>query len=1062
MEEDKQHKEDYEEKKQEVKVESPKIKEVKEEEKEEQDEEISINFNKFKGLFKRKKKEKSHEPHTHHKDDDSVDIDWKKTSKKIAKYSFVLLILIPLFLALFYRVQPAYLPVTDNWATSTVENYFMNNIASEIEQQYPNLPDQNKQNLINAEFQKFLRENEDEVNSQVNQLSNQYKEQLQDDETDHTYLLAIDPYYWQRHAKNIIENGHPGDDLRNPETEEICNEKGPNCVPWNNHMLAPVGRPSSSDMFNAYVMAYLYKFVSIFNSNLDLMVLAFYIPVLFSMLSVIPAFYIAKRIGGKVAGLFAAVIVAVHPAFLNRTAGGFADTDAYNVFFPLLISWLFLEAFETTDRKKKIWLSALAGFFIGVYAYSWTGWWYIFDFILATVVIFVIIKLILNYKKQGFKKFWKRSYVKNSLLFLIVFIVVSGIFVSWFISFNSFKNAPQNPLSIITIHEIGKGGSVWPNVYTTVAEQNEISYEGVISQISFGRKLFFFLAILGIIFSIIKKDEEGNRDIKYAIFLTIWFIASIYGSSKGVRFILLLVPGFAIAFGVFIGVIHKYASKWFSKGFHLNKTVTSIFIILILSFSLIIPLRSAYGTAVNEIPSMNDAWHFSLSNIAEKSEPDAIINSWWDFGHWFKNIGDRAVTFDGTSQSRPQAHWIGLALKTDNEDLSVGILRMLDCGATGAFDELNKKIDDPVKSIDILYEILVLDKNSAIQKLNQYGLDSEETNSVIKNTHCEPPENYFITSQDMVGKSGVWAHFGSWDFRRATIHNLLQLEEYQDDFEKAVEKLQQDFEITKEESENIYYEVQALASDREVNDWIAPWPGYAGTSACEDQGGIIICDNGLQINLEAKEAYFQNADGKLIYPRKISMPIGNDIFVKTYDKDVLSQGGRSIGAALTKINDKYVLVLMDEVLTGSMFTRLFYQDGHGLKHFKKFSDVNDVFNQRIIVWNVDWKGNEKNNALNFEIKVEEQLMTSHILVETEEEAINIIEQLNNGSDFAELARENSLDPGSAATGGDLGWFGRGMMVKEFEDVAFALEKGEVSDIVKTQFGYHIIKLIDKQ
>lgn len=92
----------------------------------------------------------------------------------------------------------------------------------------------------------------------------------------------------------------------------------------------------------------------------------------------------------------------------------------------------------------------------------------------------------------------------------------------------------------------------------------------------------------------------------------------------------------------------------------------------------------------------------------------------------------------------------------------------------------------------------------------------------------------------------------------------------------------------------------------------------------------------------------------------------------------------------------------------------------------------------------------------------EKVHARHILVETEEEAKNIIRQLNEGIiDFAELAKEKSICP-SAENGGDLGFFARGQMVKEFEDVAFSLKPGEISDIVKTEFGYHIIKSEEKK
>ncbi|RDC73744.1 peptidylprolyl isomerase [Rhodovulum sp. 12E13] len=82
---------------------------------------------------------------------------------------------------------------------------------------------------------------------------------------------------------------------------------------------------------------------------------------------------------------------------------------------------------------------------------------------------------------------------------------------------------------------------------------------------------------------------------------------------------------------------------------------------------------------------------------------------------------------------------------------------------------------------------------------------------------------------------------------------------------------------------------------------------------------------------------------------------------------------------------------------------------------------------------------------------------SHILVETEEEAQSLIGQIDEGADFAELAREHSTGP-SGPDGGALGWFGAGMMVPEFEEAVMALEAGEVSPPVQTQFGWHVVKL----
>ena len=96
------------------------------------------------------------------------------------------------------------------------------------------------------------------------------------------------------------------------------------------------------------------------------------------------------------------------------------------------------------------------------------------------------------------------------------------------------------------------------------------------------------------------------------------------------------------------------------------------------------------------------------------------------------------------------------------------------------------------------------------------------------------------------------------------------------------------------------------------------------------------------------------------------------------------------------------------------------------------------------------------------LKPEEEVRARHILVKTEDEAKKVEERLAKGEDFAKIANEVSQDPGSGKQGGDLGFFGRGQMVPAFEEAAFKLEPGKVSAPVKTQFGFHVIKLEEKR
>jgi peptidyl-prolyl cis-trans isomerase C len=108
------------------------------------------------------------------------------------------------------------------------------------------------------------------------------------------------------------------------------------------------------------------------------------------------------------------------------------------------------------------------------------------------------------------------------------------------------------------------------------------------------------------------------------------------------------------------------------------------------------------------------------------------------------------------------------------------------------------------------------------------------------------------------------------------------------------------------------------------------------------------------------------------------------------------------------------------------------------------------------------------------MKHPEQVRASHILLRVtkdtppdQKQAIKakadaLDKQAKGGEDFAQLATKNSQDPGSAARGGDLGWFAKGAMVPAFDSAVWALKTGEISDVVETDFGYHVIKATDKR
>jgi len=839
------------------------------------------------------------------------ELELKYSSKGVkefwGKYKIVILILIPLFLAIFFRAYTYELPLTDDMAMSSMESNLKSQLRSEILAQSSDIDQNSLDILVEQRYQSFIETNGAEIAAQSKQLAQTIKDYYQD-EDGQTYLLAIDPYHYYRQAGNIIENGHVGDELVDGK-------------PLDNHMLAPNGRPVSNS-FHPWIGATMHQ-ISQFFGNDSLSKTMFILPLIFAALSIIPAFFMTRKIAGNVGGFIAALVVAIHPTFLGRTPAGFSDTDAYAVFFPLMIIWLFLESFTAIKAKNKYLLGGLAGLFTGIFAFAWTGWWYIFDVLLGSLIVYFIY-LFIKYKGAVFKKLKTKNMLKTAAAYLASSIV----FVSILSGFSNFINAIKGPLTIFFLKSAAHE-TLWPNVYTTVAELNAVSMTQVIAALS--GKIFFGLATLGILLIFLKKNKI-QLDIKYGILLALWYIATLATTTRGARFVMYMVPVFAVGLGIFYGKIYTLITNWGSRELDLNKKLLAIGLIIVAVASLSPLMSAAQNTALHEVPSMNDAWYNALTKIKEESPENAIINSWWDFGHWFKAIGDRAVTFDGASQNTPSAHWIGKTLLTSNEDEAIAILRMLDCGSNDAYDLLLEKTEDPVTTKRVIDEIILENENEAREILEDY---TDNPSEILENTHCDPPENYFITSEDMVSKAGVWGHFGSWDFERAFAYDTIK----SNSKTAAISNLV-GMGYSQEEAESTFRQLNGL-NEQQANAWIAPYPAYAGDGQCQTQNNTIYCTNGLIIT-EDNEAIVQTNSGQA---KLKSYRIDDQIFEG-------EEGTDEIAAAY--ISKTQSSILMQAPLLESTFTELFYYQGEYVENFELFDHQTGIDGFDIYTWKVKW------------------------------------------------------------------------------------------------------------
>jgi hypothetical protein len=486
-----------------------------------------------------------------------------------------------------------------------------------------------------------------------------------------------------------------------------------------------------------------------------------------------------------------------------------------------------------------------------------------------------------------------------------------------------------------------------------------------------------------IVFHVI--DRNSTIDIGPALIMLVWFLAAIYATYSGVRFVLLLIPAFGIAVAAGVGRVYEWLSTYVSRELPGHRSFSYVLVFAIIAVLLILPVRAGHKTARSFVPTIDDAWWDGLTKIDNEAAKDAIISSWWDLGHWFKYVADRRVSADGTTQDTHIPRWLGLALVTPNEHEAMGTLRMLDCGSDafpriegwdGAYGRVLKKTHDPLVAQQIVRALVAIsDRAEARQYLTARGFTAAEQDSVLSRTHCDPPEDYFITSGDMVANAEVWAHFGLWDFARAYVAQHSRAMPLQE----AAADLQARFGMRRDEADKLYSDAKALTTESAINAFSAPAPKYYTGSwvACRPttDNETIVCPIGLTTG--------QGGSGDNViesFTYNVSAPTSSEFSFATYQNGrKVQESGKvkpaelvvaaakemttyplnttsPIAALYDAVNQR--VLLADPALASSMFTQLYYLDGRYSKHFVKFYDRTGLTGTRVLIWKVDWNGTD--------------------------------------------------------------------------------------------------------
>ncbi|MFH1691364.1 MAG: STT3 domain-containing protein [Candidatus Omnitrophota bacterium] len=856
------------------------------------------------------------------------------------KFFSMVLVLACVAAGIYFRFYAVSLPVLGLVAQQEIFEEESKAIEKMVEDKYQDMSVLARNKLAQRVIKENFSGNNPELDMKVNHRASELKERFQD-EQGYVYLNGIDSYYWLRLLENLITKGHIGDRVVDG-------------IEYDDLIGAPIDGVTNKNM-HIWLGFIFYKAASFFQPNVPLTSVLFYVPVFLSVIIGVFSFFVARRLGADELGaFFACAAINLSPFFLERSIGEWFDTDIYNVLFPLLVFGTFLFCFKNRNILARIFFSSLSGLFLACYASTWKGWWFIFDIMLFSYLIYILnLKLASADEDQSSCPVHRAEGTRDHLFLISFFFFVSSLFVIWLNGFGVWKDFILEPLHLWNILKV-TAVAMWPNVYRTVAELKGVNSFELMTIL--GGASIFFTALIGLIYLFLFK--KAGRDEQYGMgILTIifWIIAIFCATLQAFRFALLLVVPLGLAFGLSFTVIYKLVEEKVKK-------ISRRWIALLLRFSVVAVFSGHLFFNIADIntrlvpllPQMTDEWYGVLSKIKNETPDNAIINSWWDYGHWFKALAVRRVLFDGMTQNTPYAYWMAQVLLSDSEDRAVGILRMINANDNKAVDFLEKQEGiDLVKAVAYIQEACVKkDAKNASDYLLKEGLSAQVAQEVASLLFPQKlPPVYFIVSHDMVAKVGAITYIGNWDFQKVDMWFKSQELPKEDFLSYAITQ----YGLSPAQAQEIDLEISLLGED-ETMGWFSKVLQHTSplSKLKKKDGNLLFFENGLSVDLGNHHCYVSSE-----FQEKAGTP--KSLFYMQDDKLMeASQDGsdKAFGALLVSKGESDESMLMDPSFIRSMLTRLYFFKGRGLKHFKLFAEAEDKDGNAIYCYKIEWPQDE--------------------------------------------------------------------------------------------------------
>jgi asparagine N-glycosylation enzyme membrane subunit Stt3 len=916
------------------------------------------------------------------------------------------LIALAMAASIVIRVIPLYLPAADISASQFVREKAM----ADLVQSDPAAARLDPSELQAAVTQWIIR-HADTLVPLERQAKQKFRDALTfegDDGARHVYLGDEDGYYWLKLAKSVLANGTVCDRIERGACIDALAD-------------APVGEPIEYvGSPHVYSIAAVHRLMTWLRPGFPLSTTAMLVPMALSALMVIPAFLVAQRVSNRLGGLMAALLLSFNSVVLFRTGDG--DDDIWTVALPVFSLGLITAAFARRSWSERVLLSGLGGITLAVLAAAWKGWPLFALATLAGLVALAAWAALTAFIARA--RGQPRSYALAWNACLCTLSVVAGFAAAgWLLAIQIDFGLITGGLSSIVGRAAPASGPIgtapMPNVFHLVGELAAVdaaSLQLSIGPVATGLGLLGFALALGApgrrqtllvlpllvlvpavaallgrygvtrapvlaipalaglaaaVGSWFAGSRTSDRAAATGILGLAWLGATLWMSFEGLRYVLLAVVPLSLAAGVSLGHVAPAVAALGLTRARLARAA-SVTVAGGLAAAALGPVAiGGLGEAMTHAPTINSAWAAAFAAIRAQSSGDAIVDIWWDYGHWAKYFTERAVVLDGASLQRRSVHWMAHALAAASDTEAIGVLRMMNCGTVAdpdggpsarPYDMLIRWSADPGLAFRSVMEMSRLPREQAADFLRGAGLPEARVATLLRTVYCTPPQGFLVLTTDLLDSRG-WMVFGLWDPGLAHIVELAR----RSSVDAALPVIEQKYGLPEDAARAYYTAASRVQTEEDEIAFAAPGAQTWSTDwrPCVPEAGTLRCtldlgDFAVGPHLQDLVVDPDNPERTRIriVPRPDAAALeATPALVEIARRDQLQDvplATATVGLAVLVDPDQKRVFVGTPGVVHSVLARLALLDGRYSPGFQKIYDQLGVDRQRITVWRIIW------------------------------------------------------------------------------------------------------------